>query len=866
MSYSGSRSSPAPKPRVRSARADPAVLSESAGRRRPDLGRLARAEDGSRSMTAGAAVAAKRARIASGLYWTRLVLALAALSLPLTAAAQLDERFQLPGGVDVFIADVVVGLAVCAWLLGRIVLPRDESPRGLGTPLLGWPLLVFLAAILPGIIRAHDRFGASLVGQPSRLVLYAGIAAAFVGLRPRDLYRGITAVFYAGAVWEAALGCYHLATGTSQTPISSLSTGGTRALALTTAMYLAGAFFLALLHLARERRPRWQAAHMAIAALAAFGIVLSFGRTTFVALAVVLPVLFWQLRGLRAHLRRSWKPAVAVVAVAIAVAAVAVPDLGPTLRDRITANPLTDESVRWRMRAIGAALSGLRGAEQDSAQTTAQPAVSNAVPNGSFENGLSGWRINGAAARLIASGNPNFGSKTLVLSTTGDAPKEGLESGLVPARVGQTWSFGAWLRGREGSERVSLAVLAYDQEGRLLERTAFPVAVTVAPTRFVVNATLAEPDTRWIRVAIESYVAVPVEVLVDTVTLERVTRDGRQNFLADGDFELGTENWNMQGGTFGLAPQNAVYGRRSLRFTTDGVSADQGPYSPRVEARAGEAWTFSIWLAGERGGERVNVAIWEYDSSKRGLGQVNVGATLTAEPKRYSVSAVVQGDVATAKYIRALVRTPLGARPVTVYADGAQLERGDPPAPFAPLDEQGEPLVPDPPERGPIQADELIFGSGFGRPSKYLFEGRVYRVEGDPDNSYVYLLAGGGIVALGAFLALLAVYAHDALRRLRRSASYDRDLVTWALATWFVFMVNCLMAPFLPRPKLVLTIWALMLVPAVVGLAFARDDFAGSPGPGPRAPLGFSILGKRRRNRGANTGPLRRERRGERQD
>jgi hypothetical protein len=44
----------------------------------------------------------------------------------------------------------------------------------------------------------------------------------------------------------------------------------------------------------------------------------------------------------------------------------------------------------------------------------------------------------------------------------------------------------------------------------------------------------------------------------------------------------------------------------------------------------------------------------------------------------------------------------------------------------------------------------------------------------------------------------------------------DRRLVVWALSAWFIIAVNCAMAPFLPRPKIVLSLWAVMLVPALV--------------------------------------------------
>jgi hypothetical protein len=56
----------------------------------------------------------------------------------------------------------------------------------------------------------------------------------------------------------------------------------------------------------------------------------------------------------------------------------------------------------------------------------------------------------------------------------------------------------------------------------------------------------------------------------------------------------------------------------------------------------------------------------------------------------------------------------------------------------------------------------------------------------------------------------------DAFRRLRSDVGTDRGLVLWALSAWFIIAVNCAMAPFLPRPKLALSLWALMLVPALV--------------------------------------------------
>ena len=114
------------------------------------------------------------------------------------------------------------------------------------------------------------------------------------------------------------------------------------------------------------------------------------------------------------------------------------------------------------------------------------------------------------------------------------------------------------------------------------------------------------------------------------------------------------------------------------------------------------------------------------------------------------------------------------------------------------------------------QIDEPLLGLGFGRETQYVWSGVYYRVKGDPDNSYVFLLAGGGILALGGFLLLLWGFVRDAFKRLRSAIGTDRGLVIWALSAWFILAVNFAMAPFLPRPKIVLSFWAVMLVPALV--------------------------------------------------
>jgi len=200
----------------------------------------------------------------------RGVLIFGALALEFSLAS-VNEGLELPGGVVVFAADVIVGLAFLAWLAARLAAPPEGRPRRLRTPVLGVALVLFALALLVGLVRGSGLYDASLLGMPLRLMLYAGIAFAVVDLTPREALRGITVVFYLGTVWQTFVGAYHLATGTSATTYLELSTGGTRYLGISVATYLAGALVLALLNLHLSRTMRWRLLHLFIAALATFG-------------------------------------------------------------------------------------------------------------------------------------------------------------------------------------------------------------------------------------------------------------------------------------------------------------------------------------------------------------------------------------------------------------------------------------------------------------------------------------------------------------------------------------------------------------------------------------------------------------------
>ena len=187
------------------------------------------------------------------------------------------------------------------------------------------------------------------------------------------------------------------------------------------------------------------------------------------------------------------------------------------------------------------------------------------------------------------------------------------------------------------------------------------------------------------------------------------------------------------------------------------------------------------------------------------VGNLNLSVALSNRPAEYVVTGVVPPG--QARY--AACSGPDAAHPqrVSVVMDGAQLSnRPADQASIYAAEQSGT----------SYQIDEPLLGLGFGRETQYVWQGVYYRVKGDPDNSYVFLLAGGGILALGGFLLLLWGFVRDAFSRLRSAVGTDRGLVIWALSAWFILAVNFAMAPFLPRPKIVLSFWAVMLVPALV--------------------------------------------------
>lgn len=258
------------------------------------------------------------------------------------------------GGALIYPQDILVGVALVGWFVEAAIRRDARSPQR--KLVLGISALVFSAAVLEALLRGHVAYGGSLLGQPLRFVLYAGIAAALVQADPGTLFRRITIILYAGVVWQLIAAAYHIATGTSQSNSANLSTGGFRVISILTSLFIASALFAAVVNLELDQPMRKKAVHLSIALLALVEIVLAFSRGTFIATALGLAALFAVLRGARSSF-------VTILPLALPLVLASAfflphlqtrtnePSLIQTLIQRLDPRVNNDLSVRWRGQA-----------------------------------------------------------------------------------------------------------------------------------------------------------------------------------------------------------------------------------------------------------------------------------------------------------------------------------------------------------------------------------------------------------------------------------------------------------------------------------------------------------------------------------
>jgi O-antigen ligase len=259
------------------------------------------------------------------------------------------------GGALVYPQDALVAVAVVGWA-AEMMVGRGSKRPSQRKLVVGAAAGVFALAVLVSLLRGHAAYGVTYAGQPLRLVLYAGIAAALLKANPASLFRRITIVLYAGVVWQLFAAVYHISTGTSQSTSADLSTGGFRVVSILTSLFIASGLFAAIVNLERVQPARMRALHLGIILLSLVEIVLAFSRGTFISTAIVLVALFACFRTARTAFV-SFLPLCLPVLLAAAFFLPQLqtrtnePSLFDTLIKRLDPRVNNDLSVQWRGQA-----------------------------------------------------------------------------------------------------------------------------------------------------------------------------------------------------------------------------------------------------------------------------------------------------------------------------------------------------------------------------------------------------------------------------------------------------------------------------------------------------------------------------------
>lgn len=197
--------------------------------------------------------------------------------------------FDEPGSVSLTDLILLVPPAVLACSL----LSGGDFARRAGALLRAhrFKLLVALfgVLVLMGSTKALLADNSDGAFQPLRLALAPVLLLGLAVFRSqRELLSGLRIVFYTFVVYTLGSSFYFIATGGSQTTASEVSTGGTRILSNSSAMYAAVAFILLALHLAQEDRLLRRIGLSALMAASVFSIAIALARTTWAAALIVI--------------------------------------------------------------------------------------------------------------------------------------------------------------------------------------------------------------------------------------------------------------------------------------------------------------------------------------------------------------------------------------------------------------------------------------------------------------------------------------------------------------------------------------------------------------------------------------------------
>ncbi len=108
----------------------------------------------------------------------------------------------------------------------------------------------------------------------------------------------------------------------------------------------------------------------------------------------------------------------------------------------------------------------------------------------------------------------------------------------------------------------------------------------------------------------------------------------------------------------------------------------------------------------------------------------------------------------------------------------------------------------------------LLTGVGFGRSPYFTLRGLNEQVKGgDPHDGFIYLLSGGGLLALASFVSMILLSFRILARRITTASAGDRLVLWWSGAFLFVYLVNVATLPVISIVFYMPTLWILLGIP-----------------------------------------------------
>lgn len=288
-----------------------------------------------------------------------LAFAIAGPRLPLTLALAGLAAFALVAAIDPRIAFLgPLGYLLLAWTESGMVSTSDVV---LAIPVIvvGVSFLVggdtarraralflahryklavalFAVLVLVGVAKGFLSGQGAGVLAPARMAFAPVILLGLAVFRDRrDLLRGLRLVFYLFVLFTFFQAVYYLVVGGSATAAAEVSTGGTRVISNSSAMYLSIAFVLLALHLAHENRLVQRIGLATLMVMSVTAIALGLARTTWAAAAVAIAIMVLLMPEMRRGLVRFVALAAPVLVLAALLLPVFAADQIETIQERL---------------------------------------------------------------------------------------------------------------------------------------------------------------------------------------------------------------------------------------------------------------------------------------------------------------------------------------------------------------------------------------------------------------------------------------------------------------------------------------------------------------------------------------------------